>query len=155
MEIPFTSAANRGDVFCAVPIIVAFPRHPPDCSTNLREIGPLSAREPASANPNPSRVDFLPSSITPAGMSSYLVRTTKSPTYLVSPAVLGKSPGAGFSPARAVFARIEAPIAAREVLPKSRRRMIHQDARDFRAGSHTLHLPPPCRRDGAPPDNSG
>src|SRR5579863_4158829 len=154
MEIPLTRAANRPEVFFAVPMIVACPRHTPDCSTNLREIGPLSAREPASASPNPSRIDFLPSAITSAGMSSYFVRTTNSATYLVRPRVLGKSPGSGLFPARAVFARTEAPIAAREVLPKSRRRMTHQDAQHFRAGCHTRELPPPDRRGEEPPDSS-
>src|SRR5882757_5755048 len=106
--------------------------HAPDCSTNLREIGPLSARDPASANPSPSKMDFLPSSITLAGMSSYLVRDTKLPTQFVSPGVFGKS--SGLFPAFAELANTEAPIAAREVLPKSRRRMV-QDRKSTRLNS--------------------
>src|SRR5579859_2584702 len=128
MEMPFTSAANRGEVFWAVPMTVDFPAHAPDCSTNLREIGPLSAREPANAKPSPSRMDFLPNSITFAGRSSYFVRTTNSATYLVRPGVLGKSPGSALFAGVAVLASTEAPSAAREVLPKSRRRIIHRDA---------------------------
>src|SRR5580704_3746512 len=154
MEIPFTSAANRADVFCAVPIIEDFPTHAPDCSTNLREIGPLSAREPASASPNPSRMDFLPSSITFAGMSSYFVRTTKSPMYFVRPGVFGKSTGPEFVAAFAVFAKTEAPITPSEVFPKSRRRIIHRGAGQSTAECHTRELRLPCRHDGEPPDSN-
>src|SRR5258708_6278596 len=152
--MPCTSAANRADVFCEVPIIVDFPRHAPDCSTNLREIGPLSAREPASANPSPSRMDFLPSSITLAGMSSYFVRTTKSPTYWVRPEVFGKSPGPGSASPFAVFTKTEAPIIPREVLPKSRRRIIHRESGESMAECHTRELRLPCRHDGERPDSS-
>src|SRR5579859_434561 len=152
--MPFTSAPNRADVFLAVPIIVDFPRQPPDCSTNLREIGPLSAREPAKANPSPSKMDFLPSSITLAGMSSYFVPTTKSPTYFVRPGDLGKSPVGRAAAPFALFAKTEAPSTPREVLPKSRRRIIHRDAWKSMAECHTRELRLPCRHDGEPPDSS-
>src|SRR5260370_24782466 len=120
MEMPFSSAAKRGEVFCAEPMMVAFPLHTPICSTYLREIEPLSAREPARANPRPSRIDFLPSSITCSGISSYVVVVTNLPTYSVRPGVWGKAaPDAG--PAR--FADTESTreaIMPREALPKSR-----------------------------------
>src|SRR6266481_7710025 len=89
--MPFSSAAKRGEVFCAEPMMVAFLLHTPICSTYLREMEPLSAREPARANPRPSRIDFLPSSITCSGISSYVVVVTNRPTYSVRPFVLGKS----------------------------------------------------------------
>src|SRR5882672_5089100 len=135
-------------------MIVDFPVHVPDCSTNLREIGPLSAREPASAKPRPSRTDFFPSSTTEAGMSSYFVRTTKSPTYLVRPSVLGKSSAPALFPACAVSAKMEAPTAASELLPKSRRRIIHRDLWRSRAECHRRELRLPCRRDVGQPDSS-
>src|ERR1700757_4824245 len=126
MEIPLISAANRGEVFSAVPMTVAFPPQTPDCSRNLRDIGPLSAREPASAKPSPSKMDFFPSSITLGGMSLYFVWTTKAPTYFVRPGVLGKplEPerlAGGTEPAKS-----EAPSTPSELLPKSRLRMFHR-----------------------------
>src|ERR1700730_489501 len=50
---------------------------------------PVLASEPLSASPMPSRIDFLPNSITSTGMSSYLALTTKSATYLVRFCALG------------------------------------------------------------------
>src|SRR5215467_9913597 len=66
---------------------------PNDC-TYFCTSGPIADTEPASARPKPSRIDFLPSSITSAGMSSYFVPTMNSATDLVSPGDLGNS-GAG------------------------------------------------------------
>src|SRR5579864_1397672 len=154
MEMPFTSAANRAEVLCAVPTIVALPAQAPDCSTNFREIGPLSAREPARAKPNPSRMDFLPSSITLSGMSSYFVLITKSPTCLVRPGVFGKSPSGTLAAPSAVFAKTEAPIAAREVLPKSRRRIVHRDSEQSMAECHTRELRLLCRHDAGLQDSN-
>src|SRR5712664_3095489 len=50
---------------------------------------PVLATEPLSASPTPSRIDFLPNSITSSGMSSYLALPTKSATYLVKFCALG------------------------------------------------------------------
>src|SRR5580704_1506231 len=130
--MPFTSAAKRAEVFCAVPMIVARPLQAPDRSTNLREMGPLSAREPAKARPNPSRMDFLPSSMTSGGMFSYCVCRTKFPTYFVRPGVLGNSPCPGLFAALAESTSNEAPIMPSEVLPKSRRRIVHREVRFLR-----------------------
>src|SRR6266849_9316 len=118
--MPFSSAAKRGEVLCADPMMVAFPLHAPICSTYFREIDPLSARAPARANPRPSRIDFLPSSITCSGISSYVVVATNRPTYSVRPFVLGKSaPHAVPAPFTDVGTTLEATMP-REALPKSR-----------------------------------
>src|ERR1700738_652443 len=131
MEIPFSSAAKRGDVLIAVPITVALAL-PPHCSIYFREIGPLSAREPAKASPKPSRMDFLPSSMTSTGIFSYLVCRTNCPTYSVNPGVFGEStPEATASPsASAAFERSAsnvAPSTPKDVLPNSRLRIVHQE----------------------------
>src|SRR5258708_32272948 len=97
--MPFSSAAKRGEVFCAEPMMVAFPLHTPICSTYLREIEPLSPREPARANPRPSRIDFLPRSITCSGISSYDVVLTNLTTYAVRPGGVGEA-AASAGPAR-------------------------------------------------------
>src|SRR6516165_4191165 len=123
--MPLTSAAKRGEVFCRVPMMVALPRQTPDCSTNLREIDPLSAREPASARPNPSKMDFLPRSITSAGMSSYLVIRMNVPTYFVRPGTCGNSANSGRAAWPAESGNRETPRTPSEALPKSRLRIFH------------------------------
>src|ERR1700688_3260038 len=158
MEIPFNSAAKRGDVFIAVPITVALPL-PPHCSIYFREIGPLSAREPAKASPKPSRIDFLPSSMTSAGIFSYLVCRTNCPTYCVSPGVFGKSTTetAFLASARAASegtASTAAPRTPKDVLPNSRLRIIHLKAAHATAGSRKRGLPLPYLHDEAHRDNS-
>src|ERR1700722_342986 len=159
MEMPFSSAAKRGDVFIAVPITVAFSLAP-HCSIYLREIGPLSAREPAKASPKPSRMDFLPSSITSVGIFSYLVCRTNCPTYCVSPGVFGKSTTETAFPAsdRAASegaASSVAPRSPKDVLPNSRLRIIHQKAAHATAGPRKRGLPLPYLHGGAHRDNSG
>src|SRR5260370_21717518 len=118
-------AAKRGEVFCADPMMVAFPSRIPRFSTYFREIGPLSAREPANANPKPSRMDFLPSSITSWGISWYFVPRTNWPTYSVKPGVLGKSlldpPPAPFAESVSILEAIK----LRDTLPKSPLRILH------------------------------
>src|ERR1700692_1934131 len=118
MDTPFTKAAKRGWAFIAVPITLARISLNPKDSAYFRAIGPITDADPASANPNPSRIDFLPNSITSAGMSSYFVWTINSATDLVSPGAFGNS-GAGeaFTP-RLVSASAD---AASELLNKSRR----------------------------------
>src|SRR5260370_2062175 len=95
------------------------------CRRYSRQIVPVCARDPASARPRPSRMDFLPSSMTSSGISSYFVEATNLPTYSVKPGALGKSlpctpPALPPEPARTVD-----PIAPREALPKSRRNPFH------------------------------
>src|ERR1700693_1902914 len=160
MEIPFSSAAKRGDVFIAVPNTVALPL-PPHCSIYFREIGPLSAREPAKASPKPSRIDFLPSSMTSAGIFSYLVCRTNCPTYCVNPGVFGKSTaGTVVAPAASVVATSEggaskvAPSSLRDVLPNSRLRIVHLKSAHATAGLRRRALRRPCRRDAARRDSS-
>src|ERR1700675_1008088 len=163
MEIPFSSAAKRADVFIAVPITVALPL-PPHCSIYFREIGPLSACEPAKASPKPSRMDFLPSSMTKAGILSYLVCRTNCPTYWVNPGVFGKST-AGTTPAPSKplpsapaasegAARNVAPSSPKDVLPKSRLCMVHQEPAHATAGPRRRALRRPCPRDAGRRDNS-
>src|SRR6266481_9077833 len=125
MDTPFTKAAKRGEVFFEEPIMVAFPPETPRCTTYSLQIGPVCARDPASARPKPSRMDFLPSSMTSSGISSYFVEATNLLTYSVKPGALGKSlpcapPALPPEPARTVD-----PIAPREALPKSRRNTFH------------------------------
>src|SRR3981081_2743633 len=91
MGTPFTKAAKRGEVFFEEPIMVAFPPQIPRCSTYSRHIAPVCARDPASASPKPARMDFLPSSMTSCGISSYFVEAINFPTYSVRPGALGKS----------------------------------------------------------------
>src|ERR1700720_621834 len=156
MEIPFNSAAKRGDVFIAVPITVALPL-PPHCSIYFREIGPLSARDPAKASPKPSKMDFLPSSMTTAGVSSYLVCRTNCPTYCVNPGVLGKS-AAGAPPPSASAASERsasnvAPSRPKDVLPNSRLRIVHVEARHA-TEPRRRGLRRACPRDAVRRDNS-
>src|SRR6266436_6334992 len=125
MDTPFTKAANRGEVFFEEPTMVAFPSQIPSRPTYSRQIAPVCARDPASANPKPSRIDFLPSSMTSSGISSYFVEATNLPTYSVKPGALGKSlllasPALSTEPARKAD-----PSTPREVLPKSRLNKVH------------------------------
>src|SRR5580704_19355361 len=127
MDTPFTKAAKRGWAFMPVPITLARISLAPNDSAYFRAIGPITEADPASARPNPSRIDFLPSSMTSAGMSSYFVLTINSATDLVSPGALGNSTaGAGetgkASTLRLVSARAD---AASEFLNKSRRFIVH------------------------------
>src|SRR5437879_793559 len=123
MDTPFTKAAKRGEVFFEEPMMEDFPSQTPSCSMYSRQIVPVCERDPASARPKPSRMDFLPSSMTPSGISSYFVEATNLPTYSVKRGALGKSlPGA--SPALEV-ARTVDPIIPRDALPKSRLNKIH------------------------------
>src|SRR5713226_9574836 len=125
MDTPFTNAAKRGEVFFEEPMMDDFPSQIPSCSRYSRQIVPVCARDPASARPRPSRMDFLPSSMTSSGISSYFVEATNLPTYSVKPGALGKSlllasPALSTEPARRVD-----PSTPREVLPKSRLNKVH------------------------------
>src|ERR1700686_4753115 len=111
MDTPFTKAARRGWAFIPVPITLARISPDPKDSTYFRAIGPITDADPASANPNPSRIDFLPRSMTSGGMSAYFVLTMNSATDLVSPGALGNSAAAGAGEAstrRVVSARADA-----------------------------------------------
>src|SRR6202030_4227680 len=92
---------------------------PSDC-TYWRTSGPMTERDPASANPKPSRMDFLPSSSTSAGISSYFVLTMNSATYLVSPGAFGNSAAGAGDAYRRPGPSARADIA-KEFLNKSRR----------------------------------
>src|SRR6202047_2426270 len=157
MEMPFSSAAKRGEVFIAVPITVALPL-PPHCSIYFREIGPLSAREPANASPKPSRMDFLPSSISSAGIFSYLVCRTNCPTYCVSPGVFGKSAAgtlaASVPSASEGAASTVAPRSPKDVLPNSRLCIVHLKAVHATAEPRKHALPLPYPHDEVRRDNS-
>src|SRR5260370_34299884 len=124
MDTPFTKAAKRGWAFIPVPITLARISPNPKDSAYFRAIGPITDADPASANPNPSKIDFLPSSITSGGIPSYFVLTINSATDLVSPGALGNS-------ARDVGeASTRPPVsasadAASEFLNRSRRFMSH------------------------------
>src|SRR5580692_479990 len=126
MEIPFTNAAKRGADFSPVPIRVAFASQIPKDCTYWRLIGPDCATEPASARPNPSRMDFLPMAKTSAGISSKRVLRTKSTTYWVRPLVSGKAVVACWllldAKAFALVAAMAAPTA--KVLLRMERRDI-------------------------------
>src|ERR1700686_1021861 len=161
MEMPFSSAAKRGDVFMAVPITVALPL-PPHCSIYFREIGPLSAREPAKASPKPSRMDFFPKSMTSVGIFSYLVCRTNCPTYCVNPGVFGKSMAGAAIAASAPSAAAAsegtasnvAPSSLKDVLPNSRLRIIHLEEAHAMVGPRRRALPLPGLRDAGRRDNS-
>jgi hypothetical protein len=61
-----------------------------------RTSGPMTEADPASARPKPSRMDFLPRSMTSGGMSENFVLTMNSATDFVSPGAFGNSAaGAG------------------------------------------------------------
>src|SRR5580692_1192596 len=129
METPFANAASRGCAFMPVPMMLACISLVPKDSTYLRAIGPITDAEPASESPNPSRIDFFPSSITSAGMSSYFVLTINSAVDLVRPGAFGNSAAAGVAAALAAGeASTLAPAkasadAASEFLNRSRRFM--------------------------------
>src|SRR5471032_1060391 len=98
METPLAKAAKRGGIFRFVPMMLAFQLQPRDCRY-LRTSGAMPETEPASASPNPSRIDFLPSSRTFSGMSGYCVSTMNPATYFVRPGDCGNAEGACFAPA--------------------------------------------------------
>src|SRR5258708_7341113 len=144
MDTPFTKAAKRGSAFIPVPITLARISPNPKVSASFRAIRPITDADPGSAKPKPSRIDFLPSSITSGGISSYFVLTMNSATDLVRPGAFGNSAGGAgeASTRRLVSASAE---AAREVLNKSRRFMSHflvsfQDSvlRGAQKGRHRL-----------------
>src|ERR1700686_722448 len=130
MEMPLASAAKRGCTFIFVPMMLAPPPHGPSDSIYWRMRGPDGEADPASANPKPSSMVFLPMAITFSGMSSYFVLTMNSETYLVRPGALANSSaGLGLGEAGwAGRARVSAdplpranPASASDVLQKSRR----------------------------------
>src|SRR4029077_11580229 len=96
----------------------------PNDSAYFLAIGPITDADPASDKPNPSRIDFLPSSITSGGISSYFVLTINSATDLVRPGAFGNSAGGAGEASTRLLVRASAE-AAREVLNKSRRFMSH------------------------------
>src|SRR5215469_5808389 len=123
METPLAKAANRGTVLMEVPITLAFPcpRETPRFSRYSRTKGPISEADPANARPNPSSMDFLPSSRTSRGISSYFVPTINSETYLVRPGAFGKALSEhGAAADKRLSAKPAAAMAA-ELLKKSRR----------------------------------
>src|SRR5436309_12644039 len=140
MDTPFTKAAKRGEVFFEEPMMVAFPPQIPRCSTYSLEIIPVCARDPASASPNPSRMDFLPSSMTSSGISAYFAEATNFPTYSVKPGALGKSSLGTSSALPSERARMVDPIAPREVLPKSRLNKVHLLFRTLTSGQIAVRL---------------
>src|SRR5258708_16546062 len=103
-------------------------------------MGPVCGRDPASAKPNPSRIDFLPSSMTSPGISSYFVETTNLPTYSVRPGALGKS-FRGALPVLPIEAerRVD-PSTPREVLPKSRLNKVHPLTRTFNSSYSAVSM---------------
>src|SRR5260370_8228886 len=90
---------KRGGSLVLVPITVEPRSGRPRLAAYSRNSFPFSARAPAKASPKPSRMDFLPSSITSAGRSENFVFRTNSTTYFVSPGICGNGAGAqgGFS----------------------------------------------------------
>src|ERR1700730_14572538 len=80
----------------------------------------MTEPDPARASPKPSRMDFLPSSSTSAGMSSYFVLTMNSATYLVSPGAFGNSAAGRGEACTRPRPNANADIAS-EFLNKSRR----------------------------------
>src|SRR5260370_39531815 len=120
METPLANAAKRAGAFIAVPIPAALAPENPRLCTYCRTMGPMTDAAPANDNPNPSRIDFLPSANTSSGMSVYFELTMNSHTYLVSPGALGNSP-AGLGEAAAPPPPIANADNAREFLKKSRR----------------------------------
>src|ERR1700688_3901694 len=124
MDTPFTKAARRGWAFIPVPITLARISPDPKLSAYFRAIGPITDADPASANPNPSRIDFLPSSTTSGGMSSYFVLAINSETDLVSPGAFRNSAaGAGEASTRPLVSA--SADTASEFLNRSRRFMSH------------------------------
>src|SRR4249920_501079 len=120
METPLANAAKREWLFMPVPITLAFSSADPKDFTYCRTNGPMTEADPASARPNPSRMDFLPRSMTSGGMSEYFVLMMNSATDFVSPGALGNSaagPGAADTPL-APIANVD---SVNEFLNKSRR----------------------------------
>src|SRR5437879_4502679 len=120
MEMPLASAAKRGWTFIFVPMMLAFPLEHPSVSIYCRMRGPMTEADPASDNPNPSRIVFFPMARTFSGMSSYFAFTINSETYLVSPGVFGNS-SAGLADAFNRSLRSANPASASDVLQNSRR----------------------------------
>src|SRR4029077_5494785 len=100
--------------------MLELPPQGPSDSMYCRMRGPAVEADPASARPNPSKIVFLPRTITFSGMSSYFVFTINSQTYLVSPGALGNS-SAGMANAPAGSPLSANPASANDVLQKSRR----------------------------------
>src|SRR2546429_9854567 len=95
METPLANAAKRGGAFVSLPKThVPLFSKPSDCKY-FRTSGPLSATEPASARPKPSKIDFLPSSRTSSGICAKVVSATNWATYLVTPSTSGNGAGQG------------------------------------------------------------
>src|SRR5713226_10366790 len=127
METPLTKAAKRAEVLFEDPMVVALPSQTPVFSRYCRQRAPVCARDPANASPKPSRIDFLPNSITSAGISSYFVVATNRLTYSVRPWALGKSlPGRALAPPAELTSKLDA-ITPRAAFPQSRLRMFHLD----------------------------
>src|SRR4051812_7221946 len=93
--MPFTNAANLGGALMAEPRIVAPLLDSPRAVTYARLNLPVSATEPQSASPKPSRIDFLPSSMTSSGTFRYTVLQMNVAISSVKPSILGKAPGVG------------------------------------------------------------
>src|SRR5262249_55044742 len=91
------------------PMIVASPRDSPSDCTYARLSRPVSATEPERASPSPSRIDFLPRSITSSGISRNVVLIMKAATSWVMPSGFGGAPAALL---RAKSARIPAALPA-------------------------------------------
>jgi hypothetical protein len=83
MPTPLAKAAKRGATFRELPMIVAGPSFKPRSSRWRRTYSPDFATEPDNARPRPSRIDFLPSETTSAGMSAKRVLQTKAATWRV------------------------------------------------------------------------
>src|ERR1700693_2102210 len=95
MNTPLANAANRDGTFMPLPKTrVPLCSRPRFCKY-FRTSVPLSATDPASARPNPSKIDFLPSSRTSSGICAGVVLTTNSATYLVTPSAFGNGAGQG------------------------------------------------------------
>src|SRR5260370_23132328 len=140
MDTPFTKAAKRGEVFFEEPMMEDFPPQIPSCSRYARQILPVCARDPASAKPNPSRIDFLPSSMASPGISSYFVEATNLPTYSVRPGALGKS-FRGALPALPIESerRVD-PSTPRQVFPKSRLNKVDPLSLTFTSNSSAVSI---------------
>src|SRR4051812_840614 len=112
--------------------------------------------DPASARPKPSRMDFLPSSMTSGGMSEYFVPTMNSATDFVSPGAFGNS-AAGAGSAETVPAPAAKAENDSEVLNSSRRFMLSMKYRRKRGQTCHSPFPRPYPRASAPvrPDETG
>src|SRR5690242_20454581 len=127
MPTPFANAAKRGVALNDDPITVApFSEASPVASRYFRTIGPVSAIDPASASPRPSRIDFRASSITGPGISGKRISRMNRATYSVA-CGSAVAPTANESPRAASSAP-----TANIVLRASSRRVINP--------SHFYHL---------------